>query len=131
MIQSWTKRLSEKIAGKFGKSLHRTIFTNPATGQEEEFYLIEQRNWAETLPITEDGMVVAVKQYKQGCDKIILEIPAGTADFKDELPEVVASRELLQETGYEAKQIIPLGPPFGCQPEIRQPVSGSSWVLDV
>ena len=62
------------------------------------------------LPITKDGMVVAVSQYKQGCNKIILELPAGTADFKDENPEAIAARELLEETGYRAEKMIFLGP---------------------
>ena len=39
MIQRWEKGLSEIIAKKHGKELRKVMFTNPATGQQEEFYL--------------------------------------------------------------------------------------------
>ena len=112
MLKSWKMGLSETIAKKFGKELRRVMFQNPTTSQDEEFYLIGQRDWSVVLPITKDGMVLAVRQYKQGCDKIILELPAGTADFKDENPESVAQRELLEETGYKAEKLIQLGSPL-------------------
>ncbi len=112
MIKLWPMGTSETVAKKFGKELRRVMFTNPTTQKQEEFYLIGQRDWSVTLPITKDNMVVAVSQYKQGCNKIILELPAGTTDFKDESPETVARRELLQETGYQAEKMIFLGPPL-------------------
>ena len=110
MLKTWQMGTSETVAKKFGKELRRVMFTNPTTLSEEEFYLFGQRDWSVVLPITKDNMVVTVSQYKQGCNKIILELPAGTADFKEENPETVAQRELLEETGYQAEKMIFLGP---------------------
>lgn len=112
MIKPWPMGKVEILFKKFGKELRRVFFTNPNTEKEAEYLLIGQKDWSVTLPITKDNMVVAVRQFKQGCNKIILELPAGTADFKDENPETVARRELLQEAGYEAGKIIFLGPPL-------------------
>ena len=112
-IVPWTK-IGEPtvLAGKFGKKLISQIFRNPATDKEEEFVLFGQKDWSVVLPITEDGKkVVTVSQYKQGCDQIVLELPAGTADFKGETPEEVMRRELLEETGFEPLEVISLGPP--------------------
>lgn len=111
MIKPWEMGKSEVLAKGFGKELRRVMFTNPTTQSEEEFYLFGQRDWSIVLPITEDGMVLAVRQYKQGCNKIVVELPAGTTNFKDEDPETVAARELLEETGYQAEKMIFLGPP--------------------
>ena len=88
------------LASKFGKSLLLQKFLNPKTSKEEEYAFIAQKDWSVILPVTKDGNVIAVKQFKQGCNKIITELPAGTADFKEELPETVARRELTEETGY-------------------------------
>lgn len=111
-IQPWEKVGEQTvIAKKFGKQLVSQMFLNPATGKEEEFVLFGQKDWSVVLPVTEDGKVVAVKQYKQGCNQILLELPAGTADFKGETAEEVMRRELLEETGYEPKEVISLGPP--------------------
>jgi 8-oxo-dGTP pyrophosphatase MutT (NUDIX family) len=111
MIKPWRKKSEERIAGKYGKELHSVIFINPATKEEEEFILFSQKDWSVILPVTENNQVVTVLQYKQGCNKVIRELPAGTADFEDEVPEQVASRELLEKTGYQAKRLIFLGPP--------------------
>lgn len=111
-ILSW-KKVGDPlvVAKKFGKFLISQIFLNPSTNKEEEFVLFGQKDWSVVLPVTEDGEVVAVKQYKQGCDQILLELPAGTADFKGETAEEVMRRELLEETGYEPAEVIALGPP--------------------
>lgn len=109
-MKAWTKKGEpEKIAGQYGKSLVRQYFTNPTTGGDEEFVLFGQRDWSVVLALTEDKKVIVVRQYKQGCNKIIDELPAGTADFKEEDPQQIMLRELKEETGYEAKQVVPLG----------------------
>lgn len=110
-LQIWTK-VGEPtlLAGKFGKKLVSQMFKNPATGKEEEFVLFGQKSWSVVLPITEKLEVVAVRQYKQGCNKIVLELPAGTADFANETPEEVMRRELLEETGYEPEKVVTLSP---------------------
>lgn len=108
----WTKE-GEKVsfAKKYGKELYSQSFRNPKTGQLEDYVLFAQRDWSVVLPVTKEGLVVTVLQYKQGCDSIVLELPAGTADFKGESPEELMRRELLEETGYGPEQVIFLGPP--------------------
>jgi len=111
-IKVWEKVGSATLlAGKFGKKMVSQIFLNPVTNEEEEFILFGQRDWSVVLPVTENEEVVAVEQYKQGCNQIVLELPAGTADFRDEIPEEVMRRELLEETGYEPQRVVALGPP--------------------
>jgi len=57
-------------------------------------------------------MVVAGYQFMQGANKVTLELPAGRADFEGESAVEGARRELLEETGYSAEELVPLGPPL-------------------
>lgn len=119
-LRLWQPGRSVTPAKGFGKEFRRTMFRNPATGDEQEFVLFGQRDWSVILPITQDGQVIAERQYKQGCNKIYIDLPAGTADFQNEEPQRVAERELLEETGYRARKILFLGPPLWMS-------SRSSW----
>ncbi len=103
MIVKWTKVSTEVLFKKFGKEFIKAIFLNPVTNKKEEFYFIKQKNWSSIFATTENGEVVVTRQYKQGCNEIVWELPAGTPDFKGENPSEVIQREFLQETGMIAK----------------------------
>ncbi|MBP5199885.1 MAG: NUDIX hydrolase [Schwartzia sp.] len=55
------------------------------------------------LPVTEDGKVILVRQYRYPVDLVTLEIPAGKLDVPGEDPLKCAERELKEETGYTAE----------------------------
>lgn len=60
------------------------------------------------LPIDNEGNIVLVNQFRPSLKKWLLELPAGTLEA-DEDVKVCAHRELEEETGFSAKQMIPLG----------------------
>jgi ADP-ribose pyrophosphatase len=60
------------------------------------------------LPLTDDGEVIFVNQFRYALNKVTLEVPAGKLE-KGEDPQEAALRELSEETGVEAKKIIPMG----------------------
>ncbi len=60
------------------------------------------------VPLTDDGYVIMVKQYRYPLGKVMLEIPAGKLD-KGEDHRLCAERELKEETGAIAKQLFYLG----------------------
>jgi ADP-ribose pyrophosphatase len=72
------------------------------------FYVFDTVDWINVLPITSDGQVVFVKQYRHGSDEISLEIPGGMVD-PGEGPEAAAARECLEESGFSASGLISLG----------------------
>ena len=83
-----------------------------ANGKTGDFYILTLPQWASVIPLlkNKDGIdcFLMVKQFRHGVEKIIYEFPAGIIE-PGELPEQTASRELLEETGYEAGQITFLG----------------------
>ena len=61
------------------------------------------------IPVLDDGRVVMERQYRYPVDRVILEIPAGKLDSKDEDRLSAAKRELQEETGYTAEEWTDLG----------------------
>jgi ADP-ribose pyrophosphatase len=55
---------------------------------------------AAVLPVTPDGDVVLVRQFRAGARRSIEEIPAGLLDVEGEDPATCAARELFEETGF-------------------------------
>ena len=53
------------------------------------------------LPLTDDGQVRMVRQYRSAIGEFLLELPAGTLE-PGEAPEQAAPRELAEETGDRA-----------------------------
>jgi len=74
-------------------------YRSPRTGQEHDFFLIDSPDWVNVIPLTGDGKVVLVKQFRFGTKDFSLEIPGGMLDDGD-TPAGAAARELLEETGF-------------------------------
>jgi len=55
------------------------------------------------IPVTDEGKIVLVDQYRKPMERVLLEIPAGKLE-KGEEPLRTAVRELEEETGYEAAE---------------------------
>ena len=64
------------------------------------------------LPLTDEGEVICVRQYRYPFHEDLLEIPAGKLDSPDENPDDAVCRELREETGATAKKMIYLGKYF-------------------
>ncbi len=60
------------------------------------------------LPILSDGRLVLVRNFRPSVGMRLLELPAGTLEG-GETPRDCAERELIEETGYRAATIRPLG----------------------
>lgn len=61
------------------------------------------------IPVLDDGRVVMERQYRYPVDQIMLEIPAGKLNSKEEDHEEAIRRELEEETGYQADELTLLG----------------------
>jgi len=55
------------------------------------------------VPILDDGRLVLERQYRHPTGKVMIEIPAGKLDAGED-PLACAQRELLEETGYVARE---------------------------
>lgn len=107
MIKEW-----ELLESKVDKDyqvfrIQSELAISPRTKKIGQFYTIDTRDWVNVIPVTNDGRVVMIKQYRHGSKEVTLEIPGGLVDEED--PREAAQRELLEETGYAGEKAQHLG----------------------
>lgn len=76
-----------------------------ANGHEAHWDFIHHDGAAAVLPVTDDGKILMVRQYRNALDRETLEIPAGKLDAADEPKIQCAYRELEEETGYRTEHM--------------------------
>lgn len=77
--------------------LDEVLLPNNEVGQR--IYL-KHSGAAAVLPITTDGRLILIKQFRYPINQVIYEIPAGKKDPEDLFGVNCARRELEEETGY-------------------------------
>jgi len=77
-------------------------------GKEATREVIHHVGAAAVVPLTDEGNVILVRQYRYPFAQVMLEIPAGKLDAGED-PLECAKRELVEETGYDAKEFVYLG----------------------
>ena len=82
-------------------------------GVQGLFGLIRHPGASLAVPITDDGRVVLLRQYRFAVARRILEFPAGTLE-EGEDPQGSMQRELAEEAGYSAARWDPLGQMLPC-----------------
>jgi ADP-ribose pyrophosphatase len=80
---------------------------SPRTNKVGTFYVIEADDWVNIIPITSDGKVVMIRQFRHGSKDVTLEIPGGVVE--EASSEAAALRELMEETGFTGEKIAHLG----------------------
>lgn len=79
-------------------------FADPDGGTFERD-LVHHPGAVSVVPLTGDGDVILVRQYRAAVDRVLLEIPAGKRDVAGEEPELTATRELEEEVGMRAGRL--------------------------
>ena len=82
-------------------------------GVEATFGMIRHPGASLAVPITNDGQVVLLRQYRFAVQARLLEFPAGTLE-EGEDPLESMQRELGEEAGYSAAKWDALGPMLPC-----------------
>ena len=91
-----------KYQGTILKIYEDRVISN---GHECRWDFIHHDGAAAVIPVTEEGKILMVRQYRNALDRFTLEIPAGKLDSPDEPTLDCAARELEEETGYRAESM--------------------------
>lgn len=109
MIRAWDVLSREPVADFGLFTVEARQARSPRTGAIRPIRVIDFPDWVMVLPVTADGDVVMVRQFRHGIERVCLELPGGLVDPQDSDPGRTAVRELLEETGYAAEKMVLLG----------------------
>lgn len=103
----------KKLHSSPGPDLHifnvrHDTLENPRNAAEIRATVLEVPDWVVIVPVTPDGRIVMVEQYRFGIERTVLEIPGGVIN-PGEAPHAAAKRELQEETGYTTDDWVSLG----------------------
>jgi ADP-ribose pyrophosphatase len=84
---------THSVRGPSGETADRIVILHPGA--------------VAVVPIIDDDIIL-IHQYRAPVDDYVLEIPAGKLDRTDGSTSDAAHRELLEETGYQARTLIEL-----------------------
>ena len=107
-MPAWRRGATERIARCGVFDLDRVEFAPPEGGPARPFHVLSAPDWVNVIPLTDEGRVVLVRQFRFGIEAETLEIPGGMCD-PGESPEAAALRELREETGCEARSVEAIG----------------------
>ena len=91
-----------KYQGAILKIYEDTVLAN---GHEAHWDFIHHDGAAAVLPVTAEGKILRVRQYRNALDRYTLEIPAGKLDDPQEPKIECAYRELEEETGFKTENM--------------------------
>ncbi|MCF7925732.1 MAG: NUDIX hydrolase [Candidatus Izimaplasma sp.] len=83
-------------------------------GKETKRIYITHDGAAAVLPVTKDGHLILIKQFRYPLGKTIIEVPAGKKDDPNESGLTCAKRELEEETGYQSSTFNWVGVTHNC-----------------
>lgn len=102
------KTLSSEVvfSGRVFDTIVKKVMLSDGTTSTRE--IVKHNGGACILPIDDDLNCYMVRQFRSPFEKILLEVPAGKIEIGED-PKVCAVRELHEETGFEASEVIDLG----------------------
>ena len=90
-----------RLTGGFLHVVRDTVVL-PDGGQSTREYVLHP-GAVVVVPMLDDGRLVLERQWRHPLQRVLLEFPAGKLDA-GEPPQVCGQRELLEETGYTARE---------------------------
>ena len=108
-VEQWPISDSRQLGDYRVFRLRQDTRQSPRTGRDHTFYVLEAGDWINVVAVTPDNKIVLIQQFRHGTEEVTLEIPGGMVDEADGAPLESARRELLEETGYAADELIHIG----------------------
>lgn len=96
----WKTLSSEYLFNDRWFKVRKDTCETPGGKIVDPYYVYEFMPWVGALPLTEEGNVIMIRQYRHALGEDCIEIPGGCVDDTDKNFEEAIARELLEETGY-------------------------------
>lgn len=107
-MRRWRRLDARRVQDCRVFGVDRVSYRHPDRDRDDAFFVVDAPDWINVVPLTPEGRIVMVRQFRFGIDEFTLEIPGGMCD-PGESPIVTAARELREETGYASDPLTELG----------------------
>lgn len=97
----WKTISSELLFDDRWFKVRKEVCKTPGGKIVDPYYVYDFPTWVGAVPVTAEGKVIMVRQYRHALGETCIEIPGGCVDDTDEDHEKAIARELLEETGYQ------------------------------
>jgi ADP-ribose pyrophosphatase len=88
--------------------IRQDTFEDPRDASPHPRVILTAPDWVNVVALTDAGEAVLVRQFRFGVEANSLEVPGGMVEPGEE-PAAAAARELHEETGFRAREVVPLG----------------------
>lgn len=104
-LERWKVLSSQMLINHRFCQVRRDAVELPNGEVIDDYFVYVKPDIALILPITKNGEVVFVRQYRHAVGEFFIELPAGRFNVEEEDAEVAALRELREETGYISEKV--------------------------
>ncbi|MBU0976396.1 MAG: NUDIX hydrolase [Patescibacteria group bacterium] len=107
-LKRWEVVSEEDVSPSHWYPVYKQKIRLPDGSIIDDYYASRYKNASMILPITKEKEIIFERQYRQGVDDILVELPAG--EIRGNIsPEDTARMELDEETGIVSENLIYLG----------------------
>jgi ADP-ribose pyrophosphatase len=103
--QKWKLLSSQDVSPSKWFPIESRTYELPNGRIVDDFTVTTLADVAMIIPVTPDGRIVLVRQYKPGFDDVILEFPAGRLENNHKDITETAQHELEEETGIKTEKL--------------------------
>src|SRR4029079_9129650 len=96
-IMKWKILSSEYLFRDLWFKVRKDVCETPQGKIVDPYYVYEFPEWVTAVPVTEDGKIIMVRQYRHAIGEVCIEFPGGCVDATDPDFETGIKRELLEE----------------------------------
>lgn len=104
--KDWKLVSTAKVYSNYYIHLYEDILN--IGGKEKTYVRGVRKDYSTIVPFVSDDEILVIESYRHIVDSVQIEVPSGYID-EGETPKQAAMRELAEETGYAAKDVIPIG----------------------
>ena len=82
MVVPWTVEQERSVLTfRIGSLVHLRA-KSPRTGASHDFYELRFPDWINVVPVTRDGRVLLIRQFRAGTRQITVELPGGKLEVE-------------------------------------------------
>ena len=111
-MSKWKIKSSEYLLNHKYMTMRKDVCVTKEGAVIDPYFVLEFPNWVQVVAFDAKNCILITRQYRHGIQKVIYGLPTGFTENSDKSTIESARRELIEETGYDAKKFIRAGVAF-------------------